>query len=60
MTATTLAVAVVVTTLAAVVTVEFTFPVSVPRPEVAHETPKRFWHQNEFPTGVFQAAEEEE
>ena len=35
--------------------VEFTFPVSVPppRPEVADETPKRFWRQNEFPLCVF-------
>ena len=34
---------------------EFTFPVSVPppRPEVADETPKRFWRQNEFPLCVF-------
>ena len=34
---------------------EFTFRLSVPpsRPEVADETQKRFWRQNEFPLCIF-------
>ena len=37
-------------------------PVSVPppKPEVTDEMPIHFWPKNEFPIGIFEAAEKEE